>query len=167
MKWTDEKISKLLHELKNCSFNGIKFQKCSKETGTAGGFHSGSNSVQICENMPEMMMISTIRHELVHALDFCKGNLGIAAGGSHSSPCRLATCREIAQSEVRASHLSGDCSFLQEILRAQIRLDLDWFRKCVKRRAIKSVAMHSRCKDEASAVVCEVFEESLSNTFPF
>lgn len=76
---------------------------------------------------------STLIHELVHAYDMCSAKLD------------WKNCLHHACTEVRASTLSGECSIASELLRGNINVN-HGLKKCVMRRAEKSVAMNSFCK---------------------
>lgn len=76
--------------------------------------------------------------------------------------------KQHACSEVRASNLSGDCHWVNEMFRGYFGVE-NGHQKCVRRRAELSTAMNPRCRDRAEAkrVVNEVFEQCFKDTRPF
>ena len=76
--------------------------------------------------------------------------------------------KQHACSEVRASNLSGDCHWVNEMFRGYFGVE-NGHQKCVRRRAELSTAMNPRCRDrdEAKRVVNEVFEQCFKDTRPF
>lgn len=78
--------------------------------------------------------------------------------------------RQHACSEVRAANLSGDCHWMNELMRGRVLFDLKkHHQKCVRRRAELSVAMNPNCTSDAHAkqVVDEVFERCFKDTAPY
>ncbi|KAJ3304593.1 Mitochondrial inner membrane protease ATP23 [Kappamyces sp. JEL0829] len=165
----DKKIKMLLLELEkcNCAFQGIRFQTCQPETGFAGGFDQANNRIEICSNVPDMIIKRTLRHELIHALDHCTGRLGSRTLQDPSAPPGLPTCQQLARSEIRAASLSGDCDLFQEALRGTLSFSRDWFPRCITRRAVKSLEMLPSCKDQAKASVAENMDFAMNDRYPF
>ncbi len=121
----------------------------------AGGFESDKNEIQVCEGMPETMEERTIAHELIHAWDYCTGQLP-------SNP----TCLQIARSELRAGFLSGDCERLEEFYRGRNPFSYS-LEACARRRAILSLEMHANCKANAAALVDECLADAKNDKRPF
>ena len=75
-----------------------------------------------------------------------------------------------ACAEVRAANLSGDCHWVNEVMRGKVFAGLKGHhRKCARRRAELSVAMNPKCRGakHAEEIVGEVFERCFNDTAPF
>lgn len=95
---------------------------------------------------------------MVHAYDHLRYQVDWAADLRHA-----------ACTEIRASSLSGECRFLREFwTRGQWSLTRQ-HQRCVKRRAVISVAARPFCADrqQAERVVDEVWESCFKDTRPF
>lgn len=77
--------------------------------------------------------------------------------------------KQHACSEVRASNLSGDCHWVNELFRGYGFRFENGHQKCVRRRAELSTAMNPRCKDkdDARKAVDSVFGQCFKDTRPF
>jgi inner membrane protease ATP23 len=156
-----------------CSIPADFFQCRPCEPGKAmGGFTGGPTPVEgrdtpqiiLCENnliaknsgFGQDQMDHTIAHELVHALDQCR------------TKARWDQCKQHACSEIRASNLSGECEWRQELNRGNTNLRGQQ-RVCARRRAELSVSMNPNCSGDgvAAAMVDEVFERCYQDTAPF
>ena len=58
--------------------------------------------------------------------------------------------KQHACSEVRASNLSGDCHWVNEMFRGYFGVE-NGHQKCVRRRAELSTAMNPRCRERGEA----------------
>jgi inner membrane protease ATP23 len=105
-------------------------------TFTTDHTKDGTPHIIICDNkgMDKDTLESTVVHELVHALDKCRVNK------FNTNNCEMMACTEI-----RASNLSGECSFAMELVRGRLSL-LDGHADCVKRRAELSLSAQPRCR---------------------
>ena len=101
----------------------------------------------------------TLAHELIHAYDQARAKVDWTDLKHH------------ACSEIRASSMSGDCSFSREWNRQNGLYSgiTGKHQECVKRRAALSVAMNPYCKNKEEAVkaVNSVFEHCYNDTMPF
>lgn len=99
------------------------YQPCNSDQ--AGGF-SPEYGIVLCDVVKtKEQAIQVLRHELIHAIDYCRAKLDF------KNPLHLAC------SEIRASNLSGDCDWKTEIKRGHFpsaRQHLN----CVRRRALLS-----------------------------
>lgn len=96
----------------------------------------------------------TLVHELVHAYDQCRAKID------------WKDCLQHACTEIRASTLSGECSFLHEVYRGHTTIR-GGQGECVARRAEKSVAMNPNCKSIAADAVKAAFVECRADKAPF
>ncbi|KAJ8598163.1 hypothetical protein CTAYLR_007383 [Chrysophaeum taylorii] len=97
----------------------------------------------------------TLIHELVHAYDQCRANV------DWRDP------RHLACAEVRASNLSGECEFIQEINRGKFGI-VNHNQACVRRRAALSVTLgHGTTQDLAARVVDSVYDRCYHDKTPF
>lgn len=99
---------------------------------------------------------NTMRHELLHAYDYCRARVDWRNLFHH------------ACTEVRAANLSGDCDFGDEARRGRI-LFKNHHRDCVRRRAVLSVAANKACLGTAQAeeAVEKVFDLCYADLEPF
>ena len=145
---------------------------------TAGGLCIEEGiSILLCANrlQDEDEVRSTILHELLHAVDWCRGGSpAYASNQTASGRMDFSDLRAHACSEVRAASLSGDCSMIQEWQRRNISiLDPASFfsfkELCVKRRSAISLSMNPKCQDRgtAKAVVEEVYDQCVKDRHPF
>ena len=90
----------------------------------------------ICENrinkLPQLRRALT--HELIHAHDNCVGVCG-QPSLDWDNP------RHHACTEIRAAHLSGDCTRMQELARGNVKRVFTNDHDCVRRRAALSLSM--------------------------
>lgn len=131
--------------------------------GISGGFavHDSANpgaykpQIVMCENgmLEKETFEHTVVHELVHAFDQCRAKID------------WSNCLHHACTEVRASALSGECNLLHELFRGNTAIR-GGHQECVKRRAEKSVAMNSYCKDVAADAVDAVFKQCYGDSSP-
>lgn len=99
---------------------------------------------------------TVLTHELIHVFDHCKYELDTT------------NVRHHACTEVRASNLSGDCSFKRELMRGDTDITAHQ-PKCVKRRAIMSILTNPQITsvDQARKIVDEVYDRCAADTEPF
>mmetsp|Transcript_9502 Transcript_9502/g.12437 ORF Transcript_9502/g.12437 Transcript_9502/m.12437 type:complete len:186 (-) Transcript_9502:193-750(-) len=144
--------------------NFISCQSCEVD-GISGGFVNSDQTsneskpqVVVCEDriFDQQHLNDTIVHELIHAYDACR---------AHMDPANL---RQHACTEIRASNLSGECSWKNEMARGNFGFKLQQ-QECVKRRAVLSVLGNPNCKskEEAAKIVQEVFHVCYKDTSPF
>ncbi|XP_047982489.1 mitochondrial inner membrane protease ATP23-like isoform X2 [Salvia hispanica] len=135
--------------------NFIKATHCVEDC--SGGFTRGSGIV-VCHNhlqfqdQVEQVMI----HELIHAYDDCR-----------SANLDWDNCAHHACSEIRASHLSGNCHYKYELLRGYVKMR-GHEPECVKRRAMQSVTANPNCSEVAAKEAIEaVWSTCYNDTKPF
>lgn len=161
------KAQKLIEEMEamGCKVPLNSFFVCKpcNNPGIAGGYVTdpGEKShVVLCEDNVEKfrlgqdMITRTVVHELIHAFDHCRAQMD------------WKNCLHVACSEVRASHLSGDCSFINEFNRSQFGI-AGQGEKCVRRRAELSVSGHEQCKNIAKDAIDAVFTPCFADRTPF
>ena len=114
--------------------------------------------IYLCqENVSSLDHANTIlSHELIHAIDMCRAKMD-----------PLNNCMQLACTEVRAENLSGECNMMWEVLRGKLDSYLGHGKKCVRRRAIDSVAANPNCTAKAELYVDAVMERCYKDTFPF
>jgi Peptidase M76 family len=115
--------------------------------------------IHICQQYMrnKSMAHRTLVHELIHAIDFCRAKLD-----------PLHNCVQLACTEIRAEHLSGECYFFQEFPRMFFEGNLYGHGKeCVKRRAILSVRANPNCTARASDCVEAAMERCYKDVYPF
>ena len=125
---------------------------------------SPSPSIVLCaSHVPSYRSVEvTLAHELIHALDHCR-----VASVDWSSPTQHAC------SEVRASSLSGECGYLEELGRGHGFTNVGGQHKaCVRRRAVLSVAQNPGVEGWSKErigtdVVDKVLDRCYLDTFPF
>jgi len=132
--------------------------------GISGGFavHDPAQvgvykpQIVMCQNgmLEKETFENTLVHELVHAYDQCRAKID------------WSNCLHHACTEVRASALSGECNLLHELFRGNTTIR-NGHQECVRRRAEKSVAMNSHCKNMAADSVDVVFAQCYRDTSPF
>uniref|UniRef100_A0A7S3DJI5 Mitochondrial inner membrane protease ATP23 n=1 Tax=Palpitomonas bilix TaxID=652834 RepID=A0A7S3DJI5_9EUKA len=156
-------------EKAGCGALSIECSNCGSMAAT-GGFIADNErhldpskadkprQIVMCENVPlsQGRFNNTLSHELIHAIDDCRAKMN------------WSDLRQHACSEIRASNLSGECKFWQEVFRGNFGIKKQ-HQACVKRRAALSVAMNPSCKDKemAEMVVEEVFPQCFEDTVPF
>lgn len=163
----NEVIGKIVGEIEQlgCSIPE-NFFKCMQEEGSQkrglGGFTvpTGNDEIYkpqiiIFENniRSKSMLETTLQHELIHAYDICKGKVDYK------------NCSHHACTEVRASNLSGECDWVQEMFRGHLAFrggKMD----CVKRRATLSVEANPHCRGYGKAAVEKVFDTAYSDISP-
>jgi len=120
---------------------------------------TGRSNLVICQNLrlPQSMINHAVTHELIHIYDMCRAH--------------VKTCDDMACLEVRAPMLSGECQFSQEFMRGTVGI-FDFknhLKKCVRRRALRSLEYNSVCKDlnECNASLDRVFDRCFADRAPF
>ena len=107
---------------------------------------------QYLEN--EIMAHKTLVHELIHAIDMCRTKMD-----------PLHNCVHLACTEIRAEHLSGECSFIKEL--ARMKQFSGHGAECVKRRALLSVKANPNCTARAEDYVNAAFPRCYGDLYPF
>lgn len=123
---------------------------------------SGSGSIKIkpeiflCQQYleNEIMAHKTLVHELIHAIDMCRTKMD-----------PLHNCVHLACTEIRAEHLSGECSFIKELPR--MKQFSGHGAECVKRRALLSVKANPNCTARAEEYVNAAFPRCYQDLYPF
>ena len=144
-----------------CAIDARFFSVETCDKSVVGGFRP-PDGVVMCHNQihDRTTMENMLAHELIHAYDQCRGG----------KKMNWLDVRQHACSEVRAANLSGDCHWMNELMRGRVFFDLKkHHQKCVRRRAELSVAMNPNCTSDAHAkqVVDEVFERCFKDTAPY
>ena len=100
-------------------------------------------TIEICHEylQTKWQMKDILIHELVHAYDHDKTNIK-----DRSDSWKLC-------SEIRASNLSGDCEWDKELLRGNYN-PWNYYKNCIKRRSIKSMACDMREEFERTYERC-------------
>eukprot|EP01135_Chromosphaera_perkinsii_P012001 Nk52_evm9s2568 gene=Nk52_evmTU9s2568 len=127
----------------------------------AGGFVA-DRGVVLCEEslFSQTLVEETLIHELIHAFDHCRAKVD------------WADCRHHACSEIRAANLSGDCRFVREFQKLNVRVG-KWSKmhqECVRRRAELSVSLNPNCQrypNQAKRSVDAVWETCFKDRAPF
>ena len=120
----------------------------------AGCYNPKSSSLRRRHACDASLVAAMLAHELVHAYDQCRARV------------RWSDCRHHACSEVRASNLSGECDFANEVARGHFAITSQQ-RACVRRRAMLSVGFNPHCSAVAKAAVEHVFDACYHDTAPF
>ncbi|CCG84655.1 protein of unknown function [Taphrina deformans PYCC 5710] len=133
---------------------------CEPCVAQKGGFQPG-HGVKICSNQVVQTgeVEKTLMHELIHAFDHCRFKVDWMNSKHH------------ACSEIRAASLSGECGWWREYKAGNTGMTdiAKHHQDCVRRRAIRSVAVHPKVKDqeEAKFLVNAVFDSCFQDTRPF
>jgi inner membrane protease ATP23 len=143
-----------------------RFVACTHLDGTkAGGFQfePGKDPVIYLGagvGYGQRQVEQTLTHELVHAFDQCRAK------------ARFDNLLHHACTEIRASALSGECDWSEEVNRGNFSTNGQG-EKCVRRRAELSVAMNPYCaskpnpKEAAAEAVSAAFQRCYFDTAPF
>ena len=164
----NEKALKLLDSIEKlgCKLpnNFFQLQKCLPDKKMSGGFsvYTGEQegkynpAVILCTDrkIDRTTFENTVVHELVHAYDQCRIKLD------------WKSCLHHACTEIRASSLSGECSFYEELSRGNFAMSTG-HQKCVKRRAKLSVKMNPNCSEITEDAVNAAFTNCHKDTAPF
>lgn len=133
----------------------IQAVRCDRQV--AGGYTRGIG-IKVCSNHLNFQdeVNQVVIHELIHAYDDCR-----------AANLNWANCAHHACSEIRASHLSGDCHYKRELLRGFMKIR-GHEQECVKRRAMKSLIDNPYCSEEAAKDAMEaVWDICYNDTKPF
>ena len=144
-----------------CAIDARFFRVETCSASVVGGFRP-PDGVVVCHNHinDATTLENALAHELIHAYDHCR-----AAGKMDWLDLRQHAC-----SEIRAANLSGDCHWVNELMRGRVFFSIKKHHQaCVRRRAELSVAMNPKCRDakHAHEVVNEVFERCFRDTSPY
>jgi len=143
----------------------FKVENCQSKP-VLGGFVPG-RGISICYDQitTRTEMENMLAHELIHAYDDCARKKMDWFNVEHH-----------ACSEVRAANLSGDCHWVNELFRGNLKVQ-GQHKICARRRAELSVAMSPQCEKVkaggGSAEVCarnaveKVLERCFKDTKPF
>ena len=137
----------------------FRVERC--EDAVVGGFRP-PDGVVMCHNQihDRTTMENMLAHELIHAYDQCRAG----------KKMNWLDVKQHACSEVRAANLSGDCHYVNELMRGRVLFNVGGHhQKCVRRRAELSVAMNPNCKSaqHAKEAVDEVFDRGFNDTAPY
>lgn len=119
-----------------------------------GGYWSSGRGVVVCENVERStaQVGRTLRHELVHAFDWCRVEMNPS------------NCLHTACTEIRAANLSGDCSYAMELIRGRGWSITKHKPECVRRIAITSLQTHPACAANAERAVEMAFQHCWGDT---
>lgn len=140
----------------------IQCEQCPEGVAAAGGYIPDRKRVVLCQQWVAEQpgeVENTLVHEMIHAYDDARA---------------LMDWRDLTQhacTEIRAAHLSGDCSFVREVDRGNFN-PVTWGgtgARCVRRRAELSVSMHPGCRTpaEAKEAVERAWATCYADTAPF
>ena len=136
--------------------NLFKCRPCG-EVQAGGGFVPGEGVV-ICSDKvnTRSQVVLGLRHELVHAYDHCRSHVNWEDIDHH------------ACAEIRASNLSGECYWMQEIQRGNFKWDKQ-HQVCVKRRAALSLknGITNPTDEQIAGAIERVFQQCFRDTRPF
>lgn len=112
---------------------------------------------------------------MVHAYDKCRAKLDITSCPQHA-------CTEVRFNldqflfyriiyfllllQIRAAALSGECSYIKELLRRG-KVMPTGHKECVKRRATLSIKMNPNCANNPEKCIDAVFEKCFNDREPF
>jgi len=133
--FSSKAVKDIIDEMKKekCKIPSVKCECCG---GSAGGwFDPGSKEITMCYDKywSKDHLETAVKHEMVHALDDCKGTKW--------------SCDERACSEIKAYNLSGACK-----KGGGWRLPDETYEACVKRTAAASTAADTKCGDGTAHV---------------
>ncbi|PIK43829.1 putative mitochondrial inner membrane protease ATP23-like [Apostichopus japonicus] len=138
--------------------NQILCEPCDDNSTMSGGFDPDAKQIVICENKATSLRVVSrlLTHELIHAFDHCRVDIN------------WHNLNHIACSEIRASSLSGECSFLSENLYGKGFGIRGHHQDCVRKHATESM-MCSRglTKEVASKHVDQVWSRCFKDYSPF
>ena len=122
----------------------VQCAKCPDGAAAAGGYIPSQGFIVLCQQWVAKQpgeVENTLVHEMIHAYDDTRAIVNWNDLTQH------------ACTEIRAANLSGDCNFERELSRSNINplRFAGTGKRCVRRRAQLSVAMHPDCPDEAAA----------------
>lgn len=137
------------------------FFSCRKCSGpVSGGFTPRNDDgpyqprTVLCDTpMDDTTFENTLVHELVHAYDQCKQKMD------------WKNCLHHACSEVRASSLSGECSYMQEFNRGNKNIH-NGGKECVQRRAELSLAANPHCAVATKDAILAVYDYCSNDKAP-
>ncbi|XP_020204993.1 mitochondrial inner membrane protease ATP23 isoform X1 [Cajanus cajan] len=135
--------------------NFFKAVTCSEKV--AGNYVTGQG-VKVCSNYMRIQdeVNQVVIHELIHAFDHC-----------HAANLDWSDCAHLACTEIRASHLSGDCHYKRELLRGFMKLR-GHEQECVRRRVLQSLSSHPTCFGHAAKDSMEaIWDICYNDTRPF
>ncbi|XP_019183454.1 PREDICTED: mitochondrial inner membrane protease ATP23-like [Ipomoea nil] len=158
----DPKVKFLREQLEKagCKITDNFFKSVRCDTPMSGFFCPKSNGgIQVCANNLRFQdeVTQVLIHELIHAYDQCRAKNMDWGNRTHR-----------ACTEIRASHLSGDCHFLRELLRGNFKI-IGHEQACVKRRVVNSMTgTNTNCSKIAATIAMEVVWDTCYNdTAPF
>lgn len=129
-----------------------------KTNHTSSGYFDAREGITINEACIDsgIQLTDTLRHELIHAFDYCRTNL------NSLEPAKRAC------SEIRAASLSGECKWSREFMRGNVGLGniRNLFQECVRRRSILSLSSDSDV-ESAKDLVDKYLDICISDTTPF
>lgn len=103
-----------------------------------------------------VQLTDTLRHELIHAFDYCRANL------TSMDPAKRAC------SEIRAAALSGECKWTREFMRGNVGLGniRKLFQECIRRRSAMSLSSYLG-EETAKELIDKYMDICISDTSPF
>ncbi|GAM19196.1 hypothetical protein SAMD00019534_023710, partial [Acytostelium subglobosum LB1] len=152
---TDDTLRYIMKEMtkRGCLPPIIKCIPCNEPSF---GYFEAGTGLLICNNVKtySVTLRNTIVHEMIHAYDTCRYDLDPN------------DCVHVACTEIRAANLSGDCKFSQEFGRGFTGI-YNHMPECTKRRAIKSLEAHPKCKQIAEVSVLKAWDKCNPDYAPF
>uniref|UniRef100_A0A6B2LNE3 Mitochondrial inner membrane protease ATP23 n=1 Tax=Arcella intermedia TaxID=1963864 RepID=A0A6B2LNE3_9EUKA len=142
-------------EKKGCEISS-QFFKCLKCPLSVGGFYDKQLGIVICENhfQGTKRTEEILLHEAVHAFDYCRMDLDPD------------DCVQTACTEIRASNLSGQCSWSNEISRGNLKVRKQ-YQNCIRRRAALSLENLPHCKGNSKNAVNRAWKSCYPDDEPF
>lgn len=151
-------------ETKGCTLpEGFMVCRSCPDDEISGGFAMNEPSVTykpmivVCDNknLDKVTFENTLVHELIHAYDKCRAKVDFS------------NCFHHACTEVRASSLSGECDYSQEVRRGHTTFQKG-HQNCVTRRALKSVLSNPNCQESAAGQALHaVYSSCYQDNAPF
>lgn len=150
-----ESMFKIMKDIQ-CSFQkeNVFCDPCNKLKEYDGIYIKEDEKLILCYDKLDTIhdLKRVFKHEFVHAFDICTTNFDEK------------DCNQLACTEIRASHLSGECNKSQEILRGNFKNTME---DCIKRRSNLSLKAHSQCREKSMEIIERVFEKCFNNKEPF
>jgi inner membrane protease ATP23 len=164
MLTTDKRIGTLVDSIEKagCSLDpdfNFEFTKCHENL--ASTFDDERSTIVLCDNniKSDQHLEKSLVRGLVRAYDHCRARVNWTDD------------RQLACSEIRAQHLSGNCAFDFELQRgtAFAMLTLrDTYQSCIKRQAAwNMMTERNMTSKEAHHALDAVFPVCVSDTSPF
>ena len=121
----------------------VRCEQCPADAEVAGGFVPSQGQIVLCQQWVAKQpgeVENTLAHEMVHAYDDARAYLD------------WTNLTHQACTEIRAAHLSGDCTWGRELDRGNVTFRIAGAgASCVRRRAELSVSMNPACPSKEAA----------------